>query len=156
MPVSTVFRSTHHPGNAPSGLVYTRALVGPIGVCTTPVMIGATAAALQSQPIWGYLVWGLPLAIILAMTWAQFSLSTTPAEIHLKPGQCAVQSVRDVLREKPPTFHPLYNVKVSPFQIELAIGWKTQECVRADWPQYGKLRKAAQQAHDSTSDPVKT
>jgi hypothetical protein len=117
-------------------------------------MIGATAAALQGHPVWAYLVWGLPAALIIASIWTQFALSTTPAEVHLQPGQCAVRSILDVLRDVPPNFHPLYNVRVTPWQTELALGWNTEVCARSDWPEYSELRKAAQQAVDSTSEPA--
>jgi hypothetical protein len=117
-------------------------------------MIGATAAALQGHPVWAYLVWGFPAALFVASVWTQFTLSTTPAEVHFKPGQCAVLSILEVLRDVPPDYHPLYNVRVTPWQTELALGWNTQVCTRTDWPQYSELREAAQQAVNSTREPA--
>ena len=152
----TVFQSIHHPEDTPSSLVYARALVAPIGACTTPVMIGAAATALQGQPVWAYLVWGFPAALLVASVWTQFALSTTAAEVHLKPGQCAIRSVQEVLRDTPPEFHPLFNVRTTPSRIEIALGWDTQICARSDWPEYGRLRDAAQHAVDAHSEPADT
>lgn len=150
----TTFQSKYHPGDTPGSLVYARALVGPIGACTTPIMIGATAAALQGHPIWGYLVWGLPAALAIATVWTHFTLSATPAELLLKPGQCAIRSIHDVLQDAPPSFHPLYNVRVTPWETELAVGWNTRVCAQSDWPNYPELRKAAQGALESKRQPV--
>ncbi len=149
--MSTTFRSRHHPTDRPRGLVYVREIAGPIGTCTLPVMIGATATALQGQPIWGYLIWGLPAALAVASVWTQFSLSTTIAEVHFRPGQCAARSVHDVLYDRPLQWHPLYNVKGAPGEIELSIGWTTRICRRQDWSDFSELRSAAQQSFRSQS-----
>lgn len=141
-----VFHSRHHPGDRPSGLVYTQALVKPIGACMTPLMIGATAAALQGHRVWGYLVWGLPSALIVASLWTHFRLSSLPAEIHVRPGQVAVRSIQDVILRRPPDWHPLHNVRIAPEETQISVGWTTRICRRADWPRYEKLREAAQQA----------
>lgn len=147
----STFHSTHHPADRPKGLVYVRQMAGPIGACTLPVMIGASATALQGQLIWGYLVWGLPVALGLASVWTQFALSTTPAEVHFSPGQCAMRSVHDVLYDRPLQWHPLYNVKGAPGEIQLSIGWTTRILRRKDWPQFPDLQASAQQAFRSQS-----
>jgi len=151
--VSTVFKSRRHPEGRSAGLVYTRALVGPIGACTTPLMIGATAAALQGHPVWGYLVWGFPTAIVVATVWTQFTLSNTLAEIHLRPGQVALKSIYDVLRNRSQTWSPLYNVQASQTYIEISVGWTTHIFRRKDWPRYERLREAAQQAYRAPTPP---
>lgn len=147
--VETVFKSVHHPNGSPRGLVYAKALVGPLGASTVPVMIGATVAALQGQTVWEFLIGGFPAALIVAFVWTHFALSSTIAEVHLKPGKCALQSIRDVVQNAPREWHPLYNVKVTPSHLELALGWKTRECSRKDWPKYEQLRRAAQRALDA-------
>lgn len=116
-------------------------------------MIGATAAALQGHPVWGYLVWGLPSAILVATLWTQFTLSTTPAELHLRPGQVAVRSIYDVLRNRPENWNPLYNVEVSHAYLEISVGWNTHVFRRTDWPKYERLRTVAQQAYHDPPPP---
>lgn len=126
--------------------MYAQRLIGPIGACTTPVMIGATAAALRGHPVLDYLIWGLPAALLTAWIWAQFALSTTPAAVHFRPGQCAIQSIRDVISNNPLEWHPLYNVRETRWHVELALGWDTQICTRKEWPEYQRLRETAHRA----------
>lgn len=114
-------------------------------------MIGATVAALQGQTVWEFLIGGFPAALTVAFTWTHFALSKTPAEVHLRPGQCAVRSIQDVVQNLPPDWHPLYNVRVTHTHVELALGWETRECSRKDWPDYEQLRNAAQRALTSRS-----
>jgi len=156
--VQRVFKSRYHPKGRPPGLVYTQALVKPIGACMTPLMIGATAAVLQEERVWGYLVWGLPSALLIATLWTHFRLSSIAAEIHIRPGQVAVRSIQDVLLGRPIDWSPLHNVKASPDEVELSVGWTTHICRRADWTNYKTLGDAAQQAiqaqrHSSSPAP---
>lgn len=109
-------------------------------------MIGAAATALQGNPIWGYLIWGLPAALGLASIWTQFMLATTTAELHLRAGKCATRSVHDVIHDRALKWHPLYNVKEAPRKIELSVGWTARVCSQRDWPRFEELRSTAQQA----------
>lgn len=152
--MQTVFKSRSHPKGRPRGIVYTQALIRPIGACTAPLMIGATAAALQGQPVWGYLVWGLPAALLVATLWTHFRLSSTTAELHVRPGEIAIRSIQDVLVDRPLSWHPLHRVRSAPEYTEISVGWNTHICRRSDWPQYEQLRDATQQAfraHGSSS-----
>jgi hypothetical protein len=115
-------------------------------------MIGATASALQGHPVWGYLVWGLPLALVVASTWTQFTLSRTTAELHLRTGQCAVRSVHDVLSNRALDWQELYGVQESAVDVELSFGWTTLVCRREEWPEFAALKEAATRAHRA-SDP---
>lgn len=151
--VQTVFKSVHHPDGRPPGLVYTEALVKPIGACTSPLMIGATASALQGAPILGYLVWGVPAAFVVAMFWTHFRLSSTPAELHLRSGQVALQSVQDVILDRAPDWDPLYNVRVSAEYLEISVRWNTQMFRRREWPNYDHLRDAAKEAFHPQARP---
>lgn len=144
--MATVFKSKNHPKGRPRTLVYTQALVQPIGACTAPLMIGATAAALQGRPAWGYLVWGFPVALFVATLWTHFYLSSTTAEVHLRSGQIAIRSIQDVLGDRPLDWHPLHNVRATPDYTEISVGWSTQVCRREEWPEYEQLKTAAQQA----------
>lgn len=151
-----MFKSRFHPEDRPRGLVYTQALVKPLGACVAPLMIGATAAALQGHRVWGYLVWGLPSALVVASLWTHFRLSTLPAEIHIRAGQVAVRSVGDVLRARALDWHPLHNVRTSAQEIEISVGWSTRICRRQNWAKYQQLRETAQQAFQAPASPPGT
>lgn len=112
-------------------------------------MVVATASALQGKPVWGYLAWGLPAAILIATLWAQFMLSRTVAEVRLRPGQAAIRSVHDVLYDRSPDWYPLYNVRQTPWHVEMSVGWNTYEFGPRQWPEYEALRTAAREAFHS-------
>lgn len=126
--------------------MYTERLIGPLGACTLPVMIGATVAALEGQSTWPFLVWGFPLALTVASVWTQFALSRTIAAVHLREGECAVESVREVLQDGPREWENLYDVQESGGSVELFLEWTTYVCRRPDWPEFAALRRAARQA----------
>lgn len=150
--VPSIFKSAEHPGDAPSSAVYSRALARPIGAFLAPIMLGAAAAALQGDPVWGYLLWGLPGALIAATLWTQFRLMRTPAELHLRPGQAAVQSVHEVVHGRPRTWHPLHHVRAGRWDVELSVGWRTYSFRPAEWPNYEELREAAREALRTTQE----
>jgi hypothetical protein len=152
--LATAFRSTDHPGDTPAPAVYSRALAQPVGACVAPVMIGAAAAALQGDAAWGYLIWGLPAALLTATLWTQFWLMRTPAELHLHPGQAAVRSVHEVLYDRPLTWHALHSVQAGRWNVELSVGWRTYTCRPDEWPNYNRLRDAAQEALRTPQQPT--
>lgn len=146
MDVATVFESTYHPNETPWGLVFTRFFARPLGVCTIPLMVGATTSALLKQPIWAYLVWGLPAAIVLATVWTHFTLKRTLAEVSFRPGQAAVRSVYDVLHDQPRVWEPIFNVRTTSWNTELAVGRTTYLLQPDQWSDYKALRDAARQS----------
>ncbi|WP_103026465.1 hypothetical protein [Salinibacter altiplanensis] len=146
MDEATVFESSHHPEGNSWGRVYTRFLPRPLGVCTLPLMVGATTSAFLEQPIWAYLVWGLPAAIALATVWTHFSLNRTLAEVSFRPGQAAIRSVYDVLVDQPRDWTPIFNVRTTSFDVELAIGRTTYLLQATQWPKFQALRNAAQES----------
>lgn len=148
--MTSSFHSKAHPGSRRSASVYTERLIGPLGACTLPVMIGATVAALEGQSAWPFLVWGFPVALTVASVWTRFALSRTVAAVHLRKGKCAVESVHEVLQEKPREWETLYDVRESGGSIELFLEWTTYVCRRADWPEFADLRRAARQATGTT------
>ncbi|PSQ51172.1 MAG: hypothetical protein BRD28_06080 [Bacteroidetes bacterium QH_10_64_37] len=147
--VPTTFKSTYHPGDTAWGVVYTRFLAPPLGVCTVPLMIGATTSALLEQPIWAYLVWGLPSAIALATVWTHFSMARTIAEVGFRPGQAAFRSVYDVLLDRPLVWKPIFNVRTTSWHVELSAGRTTYELQQNRWPEYDSLQDAARQSFQS-------
>ena len=111
-------------------------------------MIGATASALQGHAVLGYLVWGFPIALVIATLWTHFRLSSTPAEVHFRPGQVALRSIQDVLARRPVEWRPLHNVRQGPEYVEISIGWNTQVLMAPDWPNYLELRSTSKAALD--------
>ena len=149
--MTSSFQSTSHPGSRRRAAVYAEQLIGPLGACTLPVMIGATVAALEGQSAWPFLVWGFPLALAVASVWTRFALSRTIAAVHLREGECAVESVYEVLQDGPREWENLYDVRESGGSIELFLEWTTYVCRRADWPEFTDLRRAARRATGATS-----
>lgn len=147
--MTTSFQSRHHPGARPAAAVYAERLIGPLGACTLPIMIGATVAALEGQSVWPFLVWGFPLALGVASIWTQFALSRTIAAVSLRDGKCAVESIRDVLHDSPRDWEPLYDVRETSGSVELFLEWTTYVCRRPDWPEFSDLRRRARRATGS-------
>ena len=116
-------------------------------------MIGATTSALLGQPIWAYLVWGLPAAIALATVWTHFTLSRTIAEVGFRPGQAALRSVYDVLLNRPLNWKPIFNVRTTSWHVELSAGRTTYELHHDQWPNHDALSDAAVQAFQPETSP---
>lgn len=144
--MATVFESTDHPKGTPWGLVYTRFLARPLAVCTIPLMVGATTSALLKQPVWAYLVWGLPIALVLATLWTHFSLNRTLAEVSFRPGQAAVRSVGDVLSDQPRDWEPIFNVRTTSWSVEVALGRTTYVFGAERWPNFEALGDVARES----------
>lgn len=109
-------------------------------------MIGATTSALLGDPIWAYLVWGLPTAIALASIWTRFTMARTIAEIALQPGQAAIRSVYDVLREHPLDWESISTVRSTSWNTELSVGRTTFVLYPKQWPKYDQLQEVARQS----------
>jgi len=144
--VPTTFKSAYHPGDSPWGIVYTRFLARPLGVCTIPLMIGATTSALLSQSVWPYLVWGLPTALALATVWTHFSMARTLAEVGFRSGQAALRSVYDVLLDRPFDWKPILNVRATSWHLEISVGRATYELTPKRWHKYEQLCNAARES----------
>ena len=146
----TVFRSTHHPGSAPAPIVYGRALVVPLACCLLPVMIGATAAALQQQLVLPFLLWGTPAAVVAAIGWTRYQLGATPAEVRVRDHEAAVRSVHDCLG----TPHPLHwkwihEIRDGSETLIVTMGFETYRFGYDTWPQHRQLRRALRDAQSA-------
>jgi hypothetical protein len=150
-----VFRSVHHPGDKPQALVYGRALGAPLIFCFLPVMISATAVALQQQPIAPFLTWGAPAAFGAAVIWTRYQLSATPAEIHVRDHEAAVRSVHDCLdASRSLHWEWIHEIRVGPDALIVTMGFETYRFPHGVWPNSQSLRDAlrsAQSAGPSTS-----
>lgn len=150
-PAHAVFRSTHHPGGAPSALIYGHALVRPLGACMIPVMIGITTAVLEQLSILPYLTWGVPAAMLTAIGWTRFRLGTTVAEVHVRTGQAAVRSVHDCLWSHAPLiWDPIHDLRKGSDALYLTVGWETYALPYAEWPDHQALLDELQSARHAT------
>ncbi len=144
--MTDVFASVHHPGDMPAALVYGRALVGPIGFCALPLMVGATAAALQQTNVLPFLTWGFPAALLVASLWTRFRLGAAPAEVRVRPHRIAVRSVHDCVRAAPPEWQRIHQVRQDTSALGVTAGFDTYRFVHADWPDYPALLDALRAA----------
>lgn len=149
--MTDVFTSVHHPGDAPATLVYGRALVGPLGFCMLPVMIGAATAALQETSVLPFMVWGLPAALFVATVWTRFLLGTTPAEIHVRSHQAAVQSVHDCLRDAPLHWQWLHDARREHAALVVTMGFDTYRLRYDEWPDHAALLDALRAARRASA-----
>lgn len=149
--MTDVFTSVHHPDGMPAAVAYGRALVGPLGFCTLPVMIAATTAALQEASVWPFLMWGLPVALLVATLWTRFRLGTTPAEIHIRPREAAVRSVHDCLAAAPLDWQRIHQVRKKHTALIVTMGLDAYRLVYADWPDHPALLDALRAARTAST-----
>lgn len=145
-----VFHSVHHPGDVPTPLVYGRALLAPLVFCLLPVMIAATASALQQQPIVPFLTWGTPIAFGAAVAWTRYQLSATPAEIRVRDHEAAVRSVHDCLTaDRSLHWEWIHEIRVSSDALIVTMGFETYRFTHAAWPDTSSLRDALRTAQSA-------
>lgn len=150
-----VFQSIHHPGTTAAPIVYGRALASPLAFCMVPVMIAATAAALQQHPILPMLTWGVPLALGAATTWTRFRMGATPAEVCVRNHEAAIRSVHDCLRNTDaPHWQWIHEIRAGPDAIIVSMGFETHRFSYSVWPEHRALLGALKAAHDA--DPSTT
>jgi hypothetical protein len=148
----TVFKSIHHPGDTPTALVYGQALVVPLAFCTVPVMIAAAASALQQQPLFPFLTWGLPAALLAAMLWTRFQLGTTPAEVRVREREAAVRSVHDCLHSlRPVHWMWIHDIRAGADALVVTMGFETHRFRYDTWPDHRALLDALQTARTGAS-----
>ncbi len=145
-----VFRSRHQPGGAPPATVYGGYLIRTLGLCMIPLMLGATAAALQARPALPYLVWGFPPALLLALGWTHYRLRTLPAEIRVSGDRVSMFSVWDCLQGASSSgHHRVLDLKVSRTTLEVTIDRTPYTLARRDWPEAGPLLDALRRTRDA-------
>lgn len=136
------FHSIHHPEGLPPSHVVGHALVRPVAACVVPVMIAATVAVLQWTSAWPFFSVGLPIALGIASLWTHFDLHRKPAVLHLRPGQAAIQSVYDVMRDRSPDWRPLLDARLSHSKVNLTLGLSTLTIERSTWPEFDAVEDA--------------
>ena len=139
----TVFRSHHHPGEAPLALVYARALTGPLAWSMTGVMIAAATAMLEAQDPLPWLVWVVPLVYALSTAWTVYDLRHTPAELVLDGPRGGVRSAWDAARRTAALrLDPVYSPRRTMEGVDVPIGRTLYSFAPADWPGFERLEKA--------------
>lgn len=150
--MTEAFRSAHHPGATPAALVYGRALLGPLAFGAVPLMLAATAAALQQTSVLPFLVWGLPAALVLATLWTRFRLGAIPAEVRVRPHQIAVRSVHDCLRATAPHWQRIHGIRHNTTALIVTAGFDTYRFPYADWPDPTALLDALRAARTAAPE----
>ncbi|NBB75348.1 MAG: hypothetical protein GVY35_17020 [Bacteroidetes bacterium] len=149
-----VFKSTHHPGDASATLIYGRALMAPLAFFTLPVMIAATAAALQQHRLLPFLTWGLPAALLAATVWTRFRLGATPAEVRVRDHQAAVRSVHDCLGPTPEEhWQWIHDIRRGSDALIVTMGFETHRFRYSTWPDHRALLKALRSARAGSNTP---
>jgi hypothetical protein len=145
-----VFRSIHHPGATPAPLVYGRAVLAPLAFCLLPVMIGATAAALQHQLVLPFLTWGVPTAFGAAVVWTRYQLGATSAEVRVRNHEAAVRSVHDCLSGYPAQhWEWIHEIRDGSDALVVTMGFETYRFVHTAWPTHRALRDALRDAQSA-------
>ncbi|HEX7071668.1 MAG TPA: hypothetical protein VF190_12720, partial [Rhodothermales bacterium] len=70
------FRSVHYPGDTSAPHVFAQRLIRPLGICFLPVMVLSLVRALQGASIVDYLVFGFPVAGLIAAFWTAYRIRT--------------------------------------------------------------------------------
>ncbi len=149
-----VFKSIHHPGDTPAALVYGQALVAPLGFFTLPVMIAATAAALQHRPLLPFLAWGLPAALLAATVWTRFRLGATAAEVRVRNHQASVRSVHDCLGAAPDDhWQWIHEIRSGSDALIVTMGFETHRFHYDAWPEHRALLDALRSARAGSTAP---
>lgn len=140
----TVFRSRHHPGDAPVALVYARALTGPLAWSMTGVMIAASVAMLEGQDPLPWVVWVVPLVYALSTAWTVYDLRRTPAELVLDGARGGVRSAWDTAgRKKPLPLRSVFSPRRTIYGLDVPIGRTLHAFAPEDWPHFDRLEAAA-------------
>lgn len=148
------FQSVHHPGDKSAVRVYGEALVAPLGACMLPLMIMATIQVLQHIDPLPYVLALAPVAILLAITWTRFRLSSKAAELHTYPGMAALRSIEDVLQNRSLDWRPVFDVREAPDRLHVTMGHETHTLPDADWPGHDVLLDALRSSrYDRTDRP---
>lgn len=109
-------------------------------------MIAGLIAVLQGYPALAYLTIGFPLALAIAVGWTFFRMHATLAEVHVRPGQAAVRTVWETLRNRPLRWIPIFELRTSRTNLTLALGDAAYELDRRAWPEADTLLDALKMA----------
>ncbi len=139
----TVFRSRHHPGDAPTALVYARALTGPLAWSMTGVMIAAAVAMLEGQDPLPWVLWVVPLVYALSTAWTIYDLRRTPAELVLDGSRGGLRSVWDAAgRTSALPLHSVFSPRRTMEGVDVPIGRALHSFHPDDWPAFDRLEAA--------------
>lgn len=137
------FVSERHPGSRSYAVVFGRHSVNAIAVAFLPLMVASLIAALQYEPILGFLLWGFPVALVGALLWTAFSLRRQVCQIDILGNTVRLSSIHDVARGADAArYVVLFDVRDYGSWLSIAAGDADYFALRDEWPNYRKLREA--------------
>lgn len=133
-PVRTI-RSRRHPDGRSRPMVFTAALVRPLGVCMMPVMLITLAAMLQGNPVLSALYVWFPVALAVAGAWTWIRVRDVIVEIHLTDDAVAVRSLMDAAEPQAPlSWRRLLDARVEGgTRLTVTLGHEEFRLFRSDW-----------------------
>ncbi len=129
-----VYLSKAHPSSSPKENVFAWAVLRPLAFCTIPVMILSLVRVLQGLQITGLLVYGFPVALLLAIFWTRFQLKRTLAEIHVLNAKAAARTIWDALQKNNElNWLPVVDLRKSERGFTVTIGDRLYDCSNDEW-----------------------
>lgn len=133
-PVRTI-RSRRHPDGRSRPMVFTAALVQPLGVCMIPVMLITLAAMLQGIPVLSALYVWSPIALVVAAIWTWIRTRDVIVEVHMTEDAVAVRSLLEAADPPAPlAWRRLLDARMEGgSKLILTLGHEEFRLLRADW-----------------------
>jgi hypothetical protein len=116
-------------------MVFTAALVQPLGVCMIPVMLITLAAMLQGIPVLSALYVWSPIALVVAAIWTWIRTRDVIVEVHMTEDAVAVRSLLEAADPPAPlAWRRLLDARMEGgSKLILTLGHEEFRLLRADW-----------------------
>lgn len=133
-PVRTI-RSRRHPDGRSRPVVFTAALVRPLGICMMPVMLITLAAMLQGNPVLSALYVWFPVALAVAAAWTWIRVRDVIVEIHISENAVAVRSLLEAAEPQAPlSWRRLLDARTDDGKkLVLTLGHEEFRLYRNEW-----------------------
>ena len=142
------FRSNEHPRVASKASVAAAALAKPIGFCMLPVMIGALVTMLQGFYALGFLLYGFPIASVVALGWTWIRVRSQIVEIHFDRDLVGVRSLMDAaLPASPLILKRLIDVDADQRPAWITLGLDHYQLHPSLWPEWNMIQHALHSAN---------
>jgi hypothetical protein len=148
-----IFRSTGHHGDASLPLAFGRALVPPIALIMSTLMVFTLVGVLTGQRILAFVVVGYPAGLVAASLWAAFRIRSTVAEIRVFDGFVSVRTTWDSASGAPDVWQPVVDLRKSRRTLYLTAGLTSYELSDDEWPELQELLEALQRARQVAAGP---
>lgn len=116
-------------------MVFTAALVRPLGISMMPVMLITLAGMLQGFPVLSALYVWFPVALAAASAWTWVRVRDVIVELHLSEGAVAVRSLMDAAEPPSPlAWRVLLDSRVeSGGKLVITLGHEEFRLIRDEW-----------------------